>query len=302
MASTYKTNNIKLNQWIGSDKPQRTDFNDDNMIIDTEITNLKSSINLAKNIYANALYNNATGKNYTITDYIDDTNLIVTMYGTISEIGEGERTPDNPYTLSGATQLDISINGISYNKTLDTELYAIGNYQDNIDLSTGICNKYIRKIIITGTSNIVKVSDNTTTVSYKFTPNENIDINAGITCNKLSYAGISITGDYEHCMIAASTSNIVFYINKERFSGSNINDWLNDNPLEFYYAVTQPITTQSDNYIIDFETAVNPVVVSSNIDTKIKYNRDINSALLDLIEYTVALETRIAQLEINTEV
>ena len=34
MASTNKTDNFELNQWLGSDTPQRADFNEDNRIID----------------------------------------------------------------------------------------------------------------------------------------------------------------------------------------------------------------------------------------------------------------------------
>lgn len=34
MASTNKTQNLNLNQWIGTDKPKRTDFNHDNSMID----------------------------------------------------------------------------------------------------------------------------------------------------------------------------------------------------------------------------------------------------------------------------
>ena len=34
MASTNKTQNFELNQWLGSDVPQRVDFNEDNRIID----------------------------------------------------------------------------------------------------------------------------------------------------------------------------------------------------------------------------------------------------------------------------
>lgn len=39
MASTNKTPNLKLNSWIGSDKPKRTDFVGDNDIIDRELGN-----------------------------------------------------------------------------------------------------------------------------------------------------------------------------------------------------------------------------------------------------------------------
>lgn len=39
MASTNKTQNFELNQWVGSDVPQRTDFNEDNRIIDEALHN-----------------------------------------------------------------------------------------------------------------------------------------------------------------------------------------------------------------------------------------------------------------------
>lgn len=39
MGSTNKTVNLGLNSWIGSDKPQRVDFNNDNDILDTAIGN-----------------------------------------------------------------------------------------------------------------------------------------------------------------------------------------------------------------------------------------------------------------------
>lgn len=38
MSSTNKTDKLKLNQWIASDKPKRTDFNYDNEIIETVIS------------------------------------------------------------------------------------------------------------------------------------------------------------------------------------------------------------------------------------------------------------------------
>ena len=38
MSSTNKTSNLKLNSWIGSDKPQREDFNRDNSIIDNIVS------------------------------------------------------------------------------------------------------------------------------------------------------------------------------------------------------------------------------------------------------------------------
>ena len=39
MASTNKTENYELNQWVGTDKPQRVDFNEDNRIVDELLHN-----------------------------------------------------------------------------------------------------------------------------------------------------------------------------------------------------------------------------------------------------------------------
>lgn len=38
MSSTKKTNNLKLNQWVGSDTPQRADFVTDNAIVDQVVS------------------------------------------------------------------------------------------------------------------------------------------------------------------------------------------------------------------------------------------------------------------------
>lgn len=44
MSSTNKTANLGLNSWVGSDKPKREDFNYDNSILDSVITEHKSDM------------------------------------------------------------------------------------------------------------------------------------------------------------------------------------------------------------------------------------------------------------------
>ena len=57
MPSENKTPNIGLNQWQGNEYPKRQDFVDDNLIIDTEIKNLKNTI---ENLNADGItFNNA---------------------------------------------------------------------------------------------------------------------------------------------------------------------------------------------------------------------------------------------------
>lgn len=42
MSSTNKTSNLELNQWLGSDAPQMSDFNKDNAIVDAVISEHKT--------------------------------------------------------------------------------------------------------------------------------------------------------------------------------------------------------------------------------------------------------------------
>ena len=46
MPSTHKTAHLNLNQWIGSDKPKREDFCDDNLKVDTAIKNHTGSTDI----------------------------------------------------------------------------------------------------------------------------------------------------------------------------------------------------------------------------------------------------------------
>lgn len=58
MSSTNKTNNLKLNSWLGSDKPQRADFNSDNEIIDSVITEHSSDTVLHTTADEKQVWNN----------------------------------------------------------------------------------------------------------------------------------------------------------------------------------------------------------------------------------------------------
>ncbi len=50
MSANNKTSNIGLNQWQGNEYPLRTDFNEDNTIIDTQITDLDTRVNSLESV------------------------------------------------------------------------------------------------------------------------------------------------------------------------------------------------------------------------------------------------------------
>lgn len=74
MPSASKTPNIALNQWLGNEYPKRPDFNADNLIIDTEIGNLKK-------IAYGAVADLAALKAIDTTDLADNITIIVKTLG-----------------------------------------------------------------------------------------------------------------------------------------------------------------------------------------------------------------------------
>lgn len=68
MSSTNKSNNLNLNQWIGSDVPQREDFNNDNAIIDSVLGKHINNIATHTNASEKDMWNNP----YFITTYYGD--------------------------------------------------------------------------------------------------------------------------------------------------------------------------------------------------------------------------------------
>lgn len=65
MSSTNKTPSLELNSWIGSDVPQREDFNNDNEILDNVISAHMSDNSLHISSNEKAIWNNP----YTVTSY-----------------------------------------------------------------------------------------------------------------------------------------------------------------------------------------------------------------------------------------
>lgn len=46
MASTYKTEHYGLNNWLGSDKPKREDFNQDNSRVDSALNQIQTQMDM----------------------------------------------------------------------------------------------------------------------------------------------------------------------------------------------------------------------------------------------------------------
>lgn len=77
MSSSYKTNNLKLNSWVGSDIPIMQDFNNDNEILDNTISNHTSN----SVIHITDDERNKWNKPFALTSYVGDgkTNQAVAL-------------------------------------------------------------------------------------------------------------------------------------------------------------------------------------------------------------------------------
>lgn len=71
MSSTNKTPGIELNNWVGSDIPKMADFNNDNNIIDYEITSHKTN----GDIHTTAAEKTAWNQPYVIMTYTGNGNV-----------------------------------------------------------------------------------------------------------------------------------------------------------------------------------------------------------------------------------
>lgn len=65
MSSTNKTENLGLNNWLGSDIPKREDFNSDNAILDRTIANHINNTN----VHATASEREKWNSQYAVTTY-----------------------------------------------------------------------------------------------------------------------------------------------------------------------------------------------------------------------------------------
>lgn len=69
MGSSYKTDYLNLNKWIASDKPKRTDFVQDNIIIDSAINKHIEEFNGHISVDERIKWNEASKKSYVMGTY-----------------------------------------------------------------------------------------------------------------------------------------------------------------------------------------------------------------------------------------
>ncbi len=141
MSSTNKTEYLALNQWLGTDRPQRIDFVDDNRIIDNAVK----------------LHFLDTSKHLSIEQY----NKIQEPYVFVSYVGDGNESQN----------IDIGINAkfiIVFTK--DLPLMQTDN-NGNILLNSCITAKS------SGNTGGAVVSDNIVTVYFDATPVNGIRYN-----------------------------------------------------------------------------------------------------------------------------
>ncbi len=149
MASTNKTPNLRLNNWLESDKPKRADFVADNSIIDSVLGSHISDTNLhlslsekerVSNPYTISLYYGTGENNYAynfpfepkmVIIFKTETPVVTTVsnYPKVNYAVTTTRGSSGGATLSGTTltvkQTSTSQNGVLYNLNEEDAAYVI---------------------------------------------------------------------------------------------------------------------------------------------------------------------------------
>ncbi|MCR5206852.1 MAG: hypothetical protein K6C14_00055 [Eubacterium sp.] len=129
MSSTNKTYHLRLNRWIGSDVPQMSDFNDDNVIIDNAVgTHIANSLihitDEERNKWNNGYYmfmyygNGSGNRDITVESGFEPTWGIVFAMNLVASVTDFDNASDYNYfaivTKSGSmTGASLSGNTLS---------------------------------------------------------------------------------------------------------------------------------------------------------------------------------------------
>ena len=143
MASTNKTTNLKLNNWIGSDKPKREDFVNDNNIIDTKLgahilnENIHITDALKEKILSpftlSTFYGDGTASQEITLSFVPK---IVIVFAQDKPFYEYDKT--NDYTITNAAIAATNSTGASSGIYLNSAKFTV--YQSQTTPTNGVYN------------------------------------------------------------------------------------------------------------------------------------------------------------------
>lgn len=181
--------------------------------------------------------------------HAQDGPLAVTLYGKTTETGTGDKSPDNPHTISGVETATVNAGGNEISMPLlpdGSPLHGNGTMDDAIenDVLSG-CDK---KIVLDGSQTPGSVTALTSVVRVVYSGlAENVQPHTVMTayaavryCDRLTFETGWAT-DNEHFYVQAG-GQIAIYIKTDRLASADrdgVNAYLAANPLTVYYRSTE---------------------------------------------------------------
>lgn len=139
MSSTNKTRTLSLSQYIGTDKPKMSDFNEDYLKIDNAVKTLYKDITYSNNTLTLTKYDN-TRNSLTIgySEATDTVNGVITK-NTVRDIATAKINELVPNLANGYTNFGIGLNNFTSGHKNDKRMngiYAVAASQGGLDGSS----------------------------------------------------------------------------------------------------------------------------------------------------------------------
>lgn len=139
MSSTNKTRTLSLSQYIGTDKPKMSDFNEDYLKIDNAVKTLYKDITYSNNTLTLTKYDN-TRNSLTIgySEATDTVNGVITK-NTVRDIATAKINELVPNLANGYTNFGIGLNNFTSGHKNDKRMngiYSVSASQGGLDRSS----------------------------------------------------------------------------------------------------------------------------------------------------------------------
>ncbi|HEX3038952.1 MAG TPA: hypothetical protein VHP54_01480 [Caproiciproducens sp.] len=248
----------------------------------------------SSNVFANAFTGSASGLQLTLDDVQPNTNLrSLLLNGLTYEIGTGTKSPDNPCTLTGTTQVTVS-DGASQSQVIAAPqtLYSLPNDTcDTYEVIGGLLTQKIGKIVLNGSETWNIAGEGDTTAGISFYTNIHGMKSASIAivqheCDRfqvITYGASKVTPKPVN-FLTAQTTVIIVNIERSKLTTQDtagFKKWLAANPVTVLYQLAAPVFTLLSKQTVS-AYAPDTVIAADRGTLTAQYNRDSNAVLKKL--------------------
>lgn len=260
--------------------------------------------------FANALIGSTIGSTIALTDIQPGATEAreLTIYGKTVETGTGDKSPDNPYTLTGVGEsgtvpivVSDGTNSQTVNVPVSAPLYSLPNgVRDEVDVTGGKIVRRISRSVLDGDSNIVWAGATDIDCEFTIKPVPPETTEPGITSVNFYCDKIRVYF-FANVMRVASTPDGFYFVKiPNAWTGITVEDtgverrskikaWLSANPITVIYELKEPVIESIPPIDIPLYYPDCTITTTDEVEPElhVAYNRDLNAtlqALQDAIE------------------